>query len=352
MISEAYELFGCNNADLFVISIDLGDTDAECIQFDQTYGIEFPTISGIEGGGDAINSTYGINAYPTYILIAPDHTIVEQDMWPINTTQTFVDYFESNGLTQSACDALTASFTSDVTTVCSENAVAYTVQSNGTITSWSWTFEGGDPDTSSEQNPTVTYNTAGIYDVSLEVSDGANTAVFTAENYIEVLLSPPAMLQPFDDVCYDDPAFELSGGSPVGGDYSGPGVTDNWFDPAVAGLGTHTIVYTYTASNGCFNSDEQSILVDICEVINPPNDQDVNIYPNPTSGKFRLEYNAKGNSEIQVMNLLGVVIYRTTISASGQIEQDIDLSGMVNGLYFISIKTKDDTRIQKLKLSD
>jgi hypothetical protein len=103
MLSEAYELFGCNTADLYVISVNTGNTNAQCIQFDLTYGIEFPCISGVEGGGTAINNTYGIGAYPTYILIAPNHDIVEQDMWPINSVQTFINYFQNNGLQQAEC---------------------------------------------------------------------------------------------------------------------------------------------------------------------------------------------------------------------------------------------------------
>lgn len=63
----------------------------------------FPAISGIEGGGNAILSSYGVGSFPTYVLIAPNHDIVEQGMWPIQNTQTFIDYFESNGLEQSPC---------------------------------------------------------------------------------------------------------------------------------------------------------------------------------------------------------------------------------------------------------
>ena len=106
MLSAAYELFGCNTADLYVIAVNTGDTDAECIQFDQTYGVDFPCISGVEGGGTAINSTYGIGAYPTYILIAPNHDIVEQDMWPISNVGTFINYFQSNGLQQAGLTAV------------------------------------------------------------------------------------------------------------------------------------------------------------------------------------------------------------------------------------------------------
>ncbi|MCD4745513.1 MAG: PKD domain-containing protein, partial [Bacteroidales bacterium] len=45
------------------------------------------------------------------------------------------------------------------------------------IETWAWTFEGGDPDTSNDQNPTITYNAIGDYDVSLTITDilGADT---------------------------------------------------------------------------------------------------------------------------------------------------------------------------------
>lgn len=38
-------------------------------------------------------------------------------------------------------------------------------------TSWSWSFSGGSPSTSPQENPSVTYNAAGTYDVSLTVTD-------------------------------------------------------------------------------------------------------------------------------------------------------------------------------------
>ncbi len=48
-----------------------------------------------------------------------------------------------------------------------------------------------------------------------------------------------------------DPAFALTGGSPDGGTYSGPGVSNGMFNPATAGGGTHTITYSYTNMAGC-----------------------------------------------------------------------------------------------------
>src|ERR1019366_6965621 len=56
-------------------------------------------------------------------------------------------------------------------------------------------------------------------------------------------------------------AFPLTGASPAGGTYSGPGVTGGNFDPATAGLGTHTITYHYTDNNGCSGSATKTFTV-------------------------------------------------------------------------------------------
>jgi hypothetical protein len=49
-------------------------------------------------------------------------------------------------------------------------------------------------------------------------------------------------------VCVNDTPYNLTGATPTGGTYSGPGVTNNVFTPATAGVGTHTITYTKNLS--------------------------------------------------------------------------------------------------------
>lgn len=336
------------------MSVATGDDNAACIAFDELYGIEFPTISGVEGGGTQICNTYGIGAYPTYILIAPDHSIVEQDIWPMPSTQTLIDVFESNGLVQSECgtNSVTASFSSDVTEVCQYDVVNYTDMSSGNVTSWNWTFEGGDPATSTEQNPTVTYNEVGEFDVQLEVSDGTESNTLLLEEYITVELTPPVMLNPFDDVCLTWPAFELTGGSPAGGTYSGPGVDNGWFDPNVAGLGTHTITYTYSGLSDCENSMDESILVDPCTGIGDHEKNVLNLYPNPTDGQFKVVVNYVGKIDIQITNLLGEVVYAEESFAQGSIESSLNLRHIDKGIYFVTLRTSENTYTQKLQLID
>jgi len=95
----------------------------------------------------------------------------------------------SQGLIKRKEPALTIGFSSDVEEVCAGSSVNFYDDSFG-ATSWDWTFEGGTPATSSEQNPTVVYNTVGVYDVSLEISDGNNTLSLTKPYYITVVVMP------------------------------------------------------------------------------------------------------------------------------------------------------------------
>jgi len=102
-LNQSFTDYGCNLGEVFYISIDAGDTDAEVLQYEYDYGGLLPAVSGIDGGGDAVNSTYGIGAYPTVVLIAPDYTIIEQDIYPVtNITSTLM----SAGLTMASCNVV------------------------------------------------------------------------------------------------------------------------------------------------------------------------------------------------------------------------------------------------------
>ena len=83
-----------------------------------------------------------------------------------------------------------ANFTANDTTISEGNSVSFTDQSTNNPTSWSWTFEGGTPSSSTSQNPTVTYNNAGTYDVSLTATNSAGSDGETKTNYITVSEAP------------------------------------------------------------------------------------------------------------------------------------------------------------------
>ena len=78
-------------------------------------------------------------------------------------------------------------FTSSQRNVLVGNSVQFEDKSTGYITGRSWSLPGGTPSTSTASNPTVTYNTAGTYDVSLTTTDnqGGNTTKAESD-YIKV----------------------------------------------------------------------------------------------------------------------------------------------------------------------
>ena len=77
--------------------------------------------------------------------------------------------------------------------------------STGNVTSWNWTFEGGEPATSTEQNPVVTYNHAGSYAVTLTVSDGTATDTKSRTAYVIVHAEAPVAHVGLPDGAYLSP---------------------------------------------------------------------------------------------------------------------------------------------------
>lgn len=80
----------------------------------------------------------------------------------------------------------TALFTANHTSGTVPLAITFTDQSSGPVTSWAWDFNNDGITDSTIQHPTHTYNTVGIYTVSLEVSGSNGTDSETKTNYISV----------------------------------------------------------------------------------------------------------------------------------------------------------------------
>ncbi len=80
-------------------------------------------------------------------------------------------------------------FSGDRRIICAGNSVTFSDESFNAVTSRNWAFTGGTPATSTEANPTVTYDTPGNYTVALTASDGGSTLTNTQTAYITVLPS-------------------------------------------------------------------------------------------------------------------------------------------------------------------
>jgi len=81
-----------------------------------------------------------------------------------------------------------ANLSASNTTVCLNDCIDYSdLSSGGTPTTWTWYFEGGTPNTSSQQNPSnICYDTTGVYGVSLVVNNTFGNDSIYMTNYITV----------------------------------------------------------------------------------------------------------------------------------------------------------------------
>ncbi|MEQ8702670.1 MAG: PKD domain-containing protein [Phaeodactylibacter sp.] len=101
----------------------------------------------------------------------------------------------------------TAAFAADVEMGCAPLTVQYTDFSLGDIDTWQWSFPGGVPASSNQQNPTVEYPVPGEYPVTLTVSNAAGSSTTSLNTDIEVQ-GPP---EPF--FLYDIDSFTVAFGN-------------------------------------------------------------------------------------------------------------------------------------------
>lgn len=110
------------------------------------------------------------------------------------------------------------------------------------------------------------------YRVKLVAYSGIN-CLTEKDTLITLQATPDISFPSIASVCADAPAFQIpatvanqTGGNGV---FIGTGVNaSGLFNPAMAGKGTHTIRYTYTATNGCTNFKEQPVSVYAVPTVN------------------------------------------------------------------------------------
>lgn len=166
----------------------------------------------------------------------------------------------------------------------------------------------------------------------------SNPAITGTDNGSDLTIHalPTVALGNFSDVCVYTPSFTLTGGSPAGGSYTGTGVSGGMFNPATAGVGTHTITYNFTDGNNCSASASQSITVDGCAGLEESESIVFSVYPNPTSDNFMIEGIVNGDV-IELLDMNGRVI-KSYDSMSGT----FSVHGVENGAYFLRVSR--DTR--------
>jgi len=114
-----------------------------------------------------------------------------------------IDDFETTGT--SSVSPPVADFSATPTSVYEGGTVSFTDLSTNSPTSWAWTFPGGTPATSTAQNPSVVYSTAGTYNVQLIATNAGGSDTELKTLYITVTVPPP----PLDDLVFIKGDFDV-----------------------------------------------------------------------------------------------------------------------------------------------
>jgi len=96
----------------------------------------------------------------------------------------------SGFITVNVCSPPVVNFTGWPTTVCTGSTVSFADLSTNSPTAWVWTFPGGTPGASAIQNPVITYNVAGTYNVTLQATNGFGNNSLNKPTYITVAACP------------------------------------------------------------------------------------------------------------------------------------------------------------------
>ncbi len=121
----------------------------------------------------------------------------------------------------------------------------------------------------------TTVTTAGVFDPT---TVGVATVVYTfgagnclLRDTLLVTVNPLPIVDAGNPAAYCISVATVSlVGSPVGGTWTGTGITNSTgiFTPSTAGIGTHLLTYSFTDANGCTNSDNVSLTVNPLPIVN------------------------------------------------------------------------------------
>lgn len=173
---------------------------------------------------------------------------------------------------------------------------------------------------------------SGVFNDTLSALSGCDSVV---QLNLWVNSLPNVSWLTFPDTIFVDAApFVLQGGSPSGGAYTGNGVNAGTFNPGLAGVGSHTLQYTYSDSLGCTNTAEHSVVVLVSTGIqNPTLEQSIVLYPNPAQNSIQLVFpNDVKLIEASIYDSNGKLL----LSAVTDV---ISISQLHSGIYAVSLQT-------------
>lgn len=240
-----------------------------------------------------------------------------------------------------------ANFNFIPTGACEEGTILFSDQSMGSVETYSWEFPGGSPATSTEANPSVFYENAGVYTVSLKVDGPLGESEIVKEGAVEVLLRP----NPNFDFTIDGLSVSFQNTSSDADRYSwsfGDGTTSNEVNPTHVYAEEGLYDVSLNAQNRyCGLALSQAVFLKPNTNSEIENEQDLIAFPNPFGNQLILKdlsNQAFRSIDYEIFDDLG----RSLIKGRFQGTTMLEHPRWPAGIYWIKFTLNEKTRWKKL----
>lgn len=224
------------------------------------------------------------------------------------------------------------------------------VSDSGMVNSWTWNFGDGSP-LNNTQNPTHSYSTAGIFNVTLIATDnlshidtitGTVSVDSVVSNLSSSLVGSTATFTGFGSFGSSPYSYLLDLGD--GGGYS---ITTPNYVYTYSTPGSYTACLISIDNLGCLDTSCSSFTI-LSTGLMESNRSENSIFPNPSSnGLFSISMGSiLGKTTITVYDIIGNVVF--TKETSSNTKQLIDLTNQSNGSYFVTVKNDAETITKKI----
>lgn len=234
-----------------------------------------------------------------------------------------------------------AGFTADTTEGCVPLTVQFTDESSESATAWAWTFDGGNPANSSDQNPAVIYETPGTYGVTLVITNPLGNDTIVLDDIIVVNGGPNAGFD--SEIMGQEVAFTNQSQEAEAYAWNfGDGSSSTEESPTHTYTANGTYLVTLVVTNECGNdTTTQEVVIAVSGQINPDFLEVFEVFPNPNNGTFvlHLEGLPTGRGiQIDIVDVLGRQIYAEKLDFSVQsLKHTIQLPNTASGAHFLRL---------------
>jgi len=322
---------------------------------DFTYSMNGGNINFINLSQDGDTYFWDFGDGDTSNVFEPSHSYMQDGTYNVNlvVTNSCDEVATMQTINVSGVTIPVADFNvSHSDTICAPLVVQFNDQSLNTPTGWYWTFPGGTPANSEDQNPVVTYTSAGVYNVSLSVSNPTGVNSIEKEQLIVVHEDP---VPDFSAIISGDSVYFTNtsiGGGGVSWDFGDSNYsTDDSPLHKYSAYGTYTVALTAYNDCGFEIISKEVVLANPTAVEELDQINNFQLFPNPNNGQFTMILDGESIKDLSVniYNILGQVVHTEMIDFNtGHLTKGFDISRLASGTYFVQLNSEEGTLTRKL----